>query len=208
MRASGIEAVVAAAAWAASVGLVAPELQAQSAYCALTVRTVDEFGQPRGSEVHVKRKEDGTVFSRGNSAGIVEFCDLPKGRYQIEAGLATCGKSYFDNVRIGLPITRQLTLQVLWCIDMPIISDRGCFMVVRLRDENGSPIPGAEVRRSNGGATRTDRWGRLLESLKADQVLAIEIRAKGYNDVRKEVSCGNEMYPEQEIRMSRSQPPN
>ncbi len=184
------------------VALAAPS----EAVCSLAVKVVNNSGSETPARVEV-REQDGTTHVRQNKPGGVEFCSLGLLPVDLSVGDGSCNLVTIKNVplRYGKQIIRVVSYDTESCQFDALPSSYGaCFILIRVFDERGTPVPDARFsyispqRRTLNG----DNLGRALAVVSVGQSAVIDVSARAESQ-RLNLDCAKEGEAERKVIVRR-----
>jgi hypothetical protein len=167
----------------------------ETPYCAFEVRVRKPSGTPF-AKVSVAMVERGGESGAGaltetqtDATGKATLCDAPLHPVDIIVGLDVCGAVWVRGVRAVWPTTRQIvvTYDGDSCHDFAF-SDH-CQALLRIQDDGGRPVVGAQFNASPSEQSRSDVFGRLFRSLKNGENLSGVVFKDGYEPAQVSEAC-------------------
>jgi hypothetical protein len=162
-------------------------LRAAMPYCAFEIKVIRPSGLA-ADKIAAGISKDGHALSESltDSRGIARICDAPVGPVDVFAGFAPCD---FVTVHSVKPFwLRTKTVTVVYdgssCSEFSP-APTACHFLLRVRDESGRPVEGAEFRENGafapGVAAISDQFGRLFRVIDNAGILQGAVTKKGYD---------------------------
>lgn len=197
---------------AAFIALVSPIVgSAASEYCAFEVRVTNPSGRPVAGVAVAIITADNKEFSGEiltDRDGRARLCDAPMQPVTIIAGTDVCGLVAVKNISPIWPSTEHvfITFEPKSCNHFP--RPGPCTVLLRIVDEEDRPISNAAWRgQAPGAPALSDRFGRVIESVRDGGELVGTVSKEGYFPTKATASCSkdSERRMEKKIRMQRVQ---
>lgn len=158
-------------------------------YCAFEVLVRSSKGSPVTGVSVLLHDHGGEEFNSAvtDSAGVARICDAPPGLLSIQVGVRRCGGVTVHNLRRFWLETRKVSLTYDNCAGEEWVPVLGCQLVIRVRNQDGFPIPGA-VYIGGGMSARpgsqpkaADYLGRIFLFTEFDKQPFGRIESPGYS---------------------------
>jgi|SRR5579864_2960461 len=159
--------------------------------CAVRLDVHWSDGRPVEGEHAQLRDSAGTVISDVViESGKAEFCDFDFGVHSILIGKGSCAAVEIHNIQIRFEESQKLSVIRNLCFGRGDAVGNACFVSVRVRQPNGQPIEGANIKDDlHGDLARTDAYGRALIGVLIKTNVHLTVSKIGFQQTASDLTC-------------------
>jgi len=179
-------------------------------FCALRITVVSTEGEVTQYPFPVALLDpsdkviERTVLRNGQAS----FCDFGFDDHSVAIGYEEeegCSPTIIRHLRLRLGYHQELKV-----IDNPCkgwgFSSFNCGFYLRIRDDTGQKLAGAEIWSNGKVLLRADGYGRAHVAVMNGTTRESEVKSPGYRSEQIHLSCGRDQQFEREIILHRAQP--
>ncbi len=160
-------------------------------YCAFEVNIRNASGSP-SANAPVEMVSGGRhlAVAMTNKQGLARFCDAPLQGVDFAVGVRDCGVVLVKGVKLTWPETREvfITYDNGHCSG-ELIFPNSCQLLLRVHDEEGRPLEGAEIDSGPSTPSVSDDFGRIFLLVKSGENLEGVLKMEGREPVRISEHC-------------------
>lgn len=179
-----------------------------SSYCAYEVKVRDPTGAPFANApvgVVDGGTQRTTVVTDAN--GLARFCDEPLHAVDFVVGTRGCGVVLIKAVKPTWPETKNIfiTYDKTHC-DGELLFPHRCQILLRIHDQEGHPLGGAEFDFGQSESASSDAFGRIFRSIQSGENLNGMVKMNGRESTRISARCvrGDERDVEENVVLRKS----
>ena len=155
---------------------------AASPYCAFEINVRSPAGSPSvDAQVEMVSNGNPPVVAVSDKQGIARFCDAPVRPVDFAIGTRDCGVILVRGLRLTWPKTRKVfvTYDRTHC-GGELIFPTSCLILLRIADDEGRPLAGAELDSGPSERHVSDPFGRIFRLIMAGEDLMGVVKKEGY----------------------------
>ena len=158
--------------------------------CELTIRVLNDSGQPRSSTLVELLAPNGTVVESGRTNnGTVRFCDLGFGTHSVRVGEDECDPVTIARIAENFQMENTITVTKHSCSSGYESTARSCPIHIRVRSVDG-PLPQARLTFPGIKIPEAaDKYGRVSSALLTASNSIFTISMPGYSPTTVSLSC-------------------